>query len=242
MGAVVRPSGHREVPGEVYGVRLLMLGWCIWLMGTWIVLFFTMGWAGQAFRVMVFASLIGLMGVWPAVRLSQIDPAAGGLRGSHGVEHPGLWAGACRRTLVDWLCLNLVWQAVVWPLRLAGGWGLGQAAWVSGAVAAWSLLTGLIIAWGRGTDGAGRRAAAMVVCLGVVLAEPLLMWGVRLSGQVTVATMRVSPLQAVWNLTAHPGAAAPGPWVQQVVAVALAAGAGWAALTLMLVLAKRRAA
>ena len=70
--------GRRAVSDEVYGVRLLMLGWCIWLMGVWIVLYFTVGWTGPAFRVMVFAAVIGLMGVWPAVRLSQPGFATGG--------------------------------------------------------------------------------------------------------------------------------------------------------------------
>ena len=224
-------------PNELYGVRLLMLGWCIWLMGTWIVLYFTMGWAGQAFRVMVFAGLIGMMGLWPAVRLSQVDRPTGERDGE---SEAGWWAGACRRTLLDWLCLNLVWQAVVWPLRVAGDWGLWQAAWVAAAVAAWSLLTGLIIAWGRGTDAAGRRAAAMAVCVGLVLAEPLILWAVRLSGQVPAAGMQVSPLQAVWNLTSRTAAVTTGPWDQQVVAVALAGVAGWVALGVMLVVAGRR--
>ena len=223
---------------ELYGVRLLMLGWCIWLMGSWIVLFFTTGWTGPAFRIMVFSGLIGLMSVWPAVRLSQLDRAEVSGAG----EDIGAWSWACRRTLADWLCLNLVWQAVVWPLRMAGGWGLWQAAGVAGAVAAWSLLTGLVIAWGRGADGAGRRAAAMLICVGIVLAEPLVMWGVTLTGQAATATMRLSPLKTIWTLTA-PGPLNPGgPWVQQVIAIALAAVAGWLALMVMLIVAGRRRA
>ena len=52
--------------------------------------------------------------------------------------------------------------------------------------------------------------------------------------------MRVSPVQALWGLTSPQAAVTTHPWDQQVVAVGLAAVAGWVALGLMLAWACRR--
>ena len=147
--------------------------------------------------------------------------------------------------------MNLVFQAVIWPLRLASGWPVRQAVWLAVSVAGWSLLTGLLIAWGRGSNAAARRTVAMLACVGVVVAEPLLQWlawrvGVSPGvGGVGEASMRLSPLQAFWHLTA--GGIGPrsvdlmlqrqGP---QVLSVAAAAAAGWVMLLTLLTLARRR--
>lgn len=214
------------------GVRVLILGWCLWLMGSWITLYLTGGWTIAAFRVMVFSGLIGLMGVWPAVRLSQ---ATAQHLGEPGVDRvpARLWARACGSVLLDWFCLNLVFQAVIWPLLLAAHWTAAQGLWLDAAVAGWSLLTGLIIAWGRGVDRALWRSLAMVVCVGIVAVEPVLLGLGALSSEATagVQRMRISPIQAVWSLS---GQGPVEPWAVQVVGIWLAAVTGWVVLGLLL--------
>jgi hypothetical protein len=197
----------------------LILGWCLWLLGTWGVLWIVGGWTVPALRAMVFAGVVGLMGLWPAVRLSQ--PTASPPReavaratrraGARGLEKPdrfaglpsdGAWARACGGTLLDWFWLNLVFQAVLWPLQMAAGWSITQAVWLAVSVAGWSLLTGLILAWGRGTDRGLGRTVAMVVCVGLVVLEPALWWLGWKAGVAGVPMMRLSPLQALWSFSA----------------------------------------
>lgn len=214
------------------GVRVLILGWCLWLMGSWVMLYLTGGWNMAAFRVMIFSGLVGLMGVWPAVRLSQATAWRAGEAG-HDRVTPALWARACGSVLLDWFCLNLVFQAVIWPLLLAARWTVAQGLWLDAAVAGWSLLTGLIIAWGRGVDRAAWRSLAMVVCVGIVAVEPVLLGlgALASDGTAGVHRMRISPIQAVWSLS---GQGPIEPWVLQVVSIWLAALTGWVVLGLLL--------
>ncbi|MEL7087873.1 MAG: hypothetical protein AAGL98_05435 [Planctomycetota bacterium] len=233
---------RRARRGFRLGVRVLMVGWCLWLLGAWIVLWVVGGWTVPALRSMVFASVVGLMGLWPAVRLSQMTrryPAvgAGGLP-EIGDVTAREWARACGGTLIDWVCLNAVFQIVLWPLQLAAGWEVIQTVWLSIAVVAWSLLTGLLIAWGRGTDRGGWRMAAMLLCIGLVVVEPALWclgWMSGASPGVGMPMMRLSPIQALWTLSA-PGMApeqavsiviAQAP---QIVSAAVAALVGWGVL------------
>lgn len=223
------------------GRRLLIIGWCLWLMGTWGVLWLIGGWTVPALRAMVFSGVVGLMGLWPAVRLSQATGRpADGQRPGAGVPLPAIpsdhaWARVCGGTLLDWLCLNLVFQAVLWPLQMAAGWTLIQALWLDVSVAGWSLLTGLLIAWGRGTDRSTGRLLAMLVCVGVVVLEPALWWLGWQAGAVGVPMMRISPLQALWSLSAtdlNPRQVATVIATQgvQVVSVVAAALCGWVVL------------
>ena len=228
------------------GTRVLVLGWCLWLLGAWGVMWVLGGWTLPALRSMVFAGMLGLMGVWPAVRLSQPTPpwpgrggaGAGPWLGSGGGVTPRGWLWVCGVTWGDWVALNVIFQAVIWPLRWAGGWPALQAVWLTVAVAGWSLLTGLLIAWGRGGNEALRRSGAMVACVGVVVAEPLLWWlawWAGVLGGTGEPTMRLSPLQALWHFTAPGlGPRSLGVIVQQqgvqVVGVSASAVAGWAVL------------
>lgn len=219
---------------EEYGVRLLVLGWCFWLILSWFVLFQRVGWNGAGFRLMLFAAMLGVMGGWPALRLSQATVAVGR------EVTPKQWAWVTRRVFLDWLFLNLVFQAVMWPLRLAARWSWEQAIWIDASVAAWSLLAGLLIAWGRRADSGGVRALAMLACVGVVLAEPVLWWlGSVLVGDIS-GRMRVSPIQAMWGLSSPMARSTVYPWAQQVVAVGLAAVAGWVVLAGMMWMNGRR--
>ena len=199
--------------------RALVLGWCLWLIGMWGLLLVTIGWSPLAYRWMIFAALVGLMGLWPAVRLSQ--------------DHRG--PGARTVVFVDWVCLLLVFQAVLWPMQIVAKWSWEQTLLVDAAVASWSLLTGLIIAWGRSFGSGAMRTVAMVGCVGLVVVEPLcLLLNAQLNGTSwsDLPNLRLSPLQAIWELTVAPAMFLSRPWADYTLGVGAAALVGWCVLTL----------
>ena len=192
--------------------RDLVLLWCLWLLGSWLVSGLG-GWQVAAPRWMVFASLTGFMLMWPALRLGQ-DLG---------------WALSAGVVLWDWFCLNLVFQAVVWPLQVSAEWTLAQALWLDGALAGWSLLTGLVLVGvGRWTSPAG-RVAAMGLCLLLVLGEPLLLAIMSLARLGAVWPMWISPIDTVWALTEEPARI----WPPHVAGVMAVAAAGWLLVVLL---------
>ena len=197
--ATVPPPAH---------TRPLVLGWCLWLLGAWSVALFIDS-TTPAVRWMVFSVLTGLMMIWPAVRLSQMnfDEAA---------KHGGA------QTLLDWLCLMLVLQAVIWPLRFSAQWSFTQTWWLDSAIMGWSALTALIIAWGRRSARPWTRSVAMGGCVGLLLGEPALM--ILVSGHWM---LKISPIQTVWALSLPPKQFVLEPWITHVVAAAAAAMIGW---------------
>ena len=229
-----------STPRPATGRRLLIIGWCFWLMGTWAVLWLIGGWTLPALRAMVFSGMIGMLGLWPAVRLSQPTGEADFNTPRPMLPSDRAWARVCRATFFDWVCLNLVFQAVIWPLQLATKWPLPQAIWLDTTIAGWSLLTGLLIAWGRGTDHGGGRLVAMLLCVGVVILEPGLWWLGWRAGIAGVPMMRLSPLQAIWGFTATDLSPAElqgtiASQGVQVISVTAAAIAGWIVLSGLLV-------
>jgi hypothetical protein len=196
--------------------RYLVLGWGLWLLGSWTVTL-SISPASVAARWMVFSSAVGLMVLWPLLRLSQdIEP------------HIGV-----PQTLWDWLCLNLAFQAAIWPLQVNISWSLWQVVWIDAAIAAWSLLTGALIATGiQWRSGIGRMFA-MAMCLAMLLGEPLVIWLINLTrpGDPVGWTLRISPLSALGDLTGG----GPQNWTLHVIAVVVAAAALWS-------MAARRAA
>lgn len=163
---------------------------------------------GQAAsRWMVFSCMIGLMLIWPVFRLSQ----------NVGRAIPA------ESILWDWLCLNMVLQAVIWPLHVTASWSVEQALWLIVALAGWSLLTGLLLLICSGWTSGSGRAVGAVMCLLLVLGEPVAMAalaGARLSG---AWSMRVSPINTLWALTERPARV----WPMQILGVAAAAIASW---------------
>ncbi len=197
--------------------RALVLAWCLWLIGVWALLLVTIGWSPLAYRWMIFAAFIGLMGLWPAARLSQ--------------DHRG--PGARTIILVDWLCMLLVFQAVLWPMRIVARWSLEQTLMVNAAVASWALLTGLLIAWGRSFGTGTFRTIAMLGCVGLIVLEPLaLLVNAAVNGTPwnDLPNLRISPLQAAWELTAAPALYLPRPWADYTLGIAAAALVGWCVL------------
>lgn len=212
------PEVPRTLRSARASVRGLILGWCLWLLGSWGVTL-AIDSSVPAGRWMVFSVMMGLMAIWPAFRLSQANEP----------QVPG----RLRLVLLDWLCMLAVFQTVVWPLRLLGAWSIRQACWLNGAVAAWSLLSGLLIAWGCGRSAGSGRTAAMVLCILLLVGEPavMLLAGLgRPAGAGPGWTMRVSPVQTVWALTRPPSRFRLDPWTDHIKAAGLAAVAGWVVL------------
>ncbi len=203
--------------------RLLILLWCLWLLGSWGV---TLGIESLvlATRLMVYACAFGLMLLWPVFRLSQAGRA----------EHAVL-----RVVSLDWLCLILVLQTVIWPLRLSGEWGVMQTVYLNLALASWVWLIAGIIGLGLIT---GKRTLAMWACVFLLLGEPALLgvlnvvgsgeWAGAGAGTWTWSwTMRISPIGALWEWTKPPllyqVAGQAEAWLVTVVPVWLAGGLVW---------------
>lgn len=201
--------------------RGLVLAWCLWLLGCWGV---TLGMSSMIppSRWMIVSCLIGMMALWPVFRLSQDLTVRDPRRGVTGMTLSMVWT--------DWVCLVLVFQAVVWPLRLMSGWTLAQTAWLDGQVLAWSLLTGAVVAIGCGGRNAVSRGAAMLACVLLLLGEPLLLAllsvaGIQINGHHWA--LQLTPIQSVWQMSGAATDWRAVDWGPNVVAVALAAVAAW---------------
>lgn len=231
----VRPAPPARRGPHDFATRGLVLLWCMWLLGSW---FMTMRIKPTLprIRLMVLAAAIGLFVLWPLLRLSQqvlryrwSDPRSEGgpavLR-----AHPAGHGPSAGTIFADWVSLMAVFQAVLWPLPLTTGWSVEQALWLDAAMAAWSFLIAAIVALGCAADGAFRRTLAMLIVLLLLVGEPLVMWLINLnaprSGGLTW-TLRISPLQAIWEMTGHPVSWDAGPWSERVIAVACAAVLAW---------------
>ncbi|MEX0744988.1 MAG: hypothetical protein WD118_05250 [Phycisphaeraceae bacterium] len=232
------PAGHRRLAGEeaspTPGVQLVVLFWCLWLLASWA----SGRWQsvpGDLGQWMMLASIIGLLALWPAMRLSQLRQPPGRLSHRCG---PG--AASLRRRWrlselgVEWLCLILVFQAVVWPLSFVGGWGLARTLWLDAAVIAWSAMAAALVGFGSLTPSRLARTAAATACVLLLLAEPLVM-GVAavVSGGALNWTMGVTPLPTLWTLS-EPGPGSPlEPSRSHVLGMATAAAAGWVMLAVL---------
>ena len=237
-GTVKRSRGGTFDP---FGLRALIIAWCLWLLASWSITL-AINATAHAVRWVVFSAVFGLMAVWPALRLSQQLPWYPPYsRAGRGVDLPTASAGMrIKATLLDWICLAGVFQIVIWPLMLLGGWTDRQTLWLDLAVLSWSLLTGAVIGFGRVLPGGWARMGAMAVCLLLLFGEPV--WIVVSGGLVTgqgAGPMRVSPIQALWELTTTIQPYDPGPWVVTILSTAAAAGLAWAGLILVARLAPR---
>ena len=225
----------------------LMLLWCLWLLATWAIAI--VGNTGlPPIRWMILSAMLGLMLAWPLLRLMQdASPEQGPVRspGDASREPAPLsrrpWS-VMRQILRDWLALVLVFQVVVWPLRLTAMWSIGQALVLDGSVAAWSLLAGAIVAWGCTGERPARRTVAMIVIVLLLFGEPLAMAAINAQasrGQGFVWPMRVSPIETVWTATAPASDWIGGPWVERTIAAGVAAVLTWVALAVSLLIARR---
>ena len=139
--------------------------------------------------------------------------------------------------MLDWFCLLLVFQVVVWPLMLVARWTTEQTLWLDLAVLSWSLLTAVLIGLGRLAPLAWLRVTAMVLCVLLLIGEPVWMavagTGFDIAADATPGRlvdtdwqMRISPLQTLWELTTTEQPYDPSVWRPTILSTAAAGGLG----------------
>ncbi len=252
------PAKVRMARPEIASKGLVLL-WCLWLMGNWLIIS-RVDTSFASFRWMMMAIMIGLVVLWPMYRLSQdhpdTDPAPEPVR-----KKPFIYFGTFESAypmrpgvvFTDWLCLNLVLQAILWPLYLgpqwsaifAGvqgkdpvidvdtRWSVQQTMWMGLDVAAWSLLAGCVIVLGCRARTSKGRGLAMLCAIALVLGEPLLMWVLNLISPIWLGwPMVVTPIRSFWEISGQPNDWNGRYWVpilQVTVSVAVGAWAGMCA-------------
>ncbi|WP_432798559.1 hypothetical protein [Poriferisphaera sp. WC338] len=217
---------HRPRRGDTQ-IRFLTLGWCMWLLAGWGITL-SIDAIIPAVRWMVFTAAFGLLLVWPAYRLS--------LASRHLHKRPRRVIG---ETLLEWISLIIVLQAVIWPLKISAHWSGLQTALLNITFGVWSLLTGLIIAWGCLRNSPGRRLMAMCLVVLLVFGGPLLelvapkfvaMIAIEMpTGQI----LPFSPLQSLWSLSNRPSLFSASPFTEILIGITIAATIGWIGLTVI---------
>lgn len=201
-----------------WSVQGVVLAWTIWLGVSWVMLLGVESYRPAA-KWMVFSSLAGMMGVWPAWRLSQ-----GGGR--------GVWQQTATQVLLEWLALVIVFQVVLWPLCANMDWKPRQTLVLDAAVTGWSLLTAAVVALGCASRRGVVRTAAMAGCMGLLLGEPAVMALVNVGAAGRAATtwtwtMRLSPLETIWALTAPGAVERSEAWLPQAIGILFAGTLIW---------------
>ena len=218
-------GGARGVAVAWVGARELILLWSAWLLGSWTVIWWSTSPEGGA-RLMLFSMLLGLMWAWPALRLGH-----GWVAWLEAWKIPGVEAAEMIRQAeryaplavwLEWLMLVGIMQAVVWPLRLIAGWSLEQALWIDAALVGWSGLAATVVAWAVCEPGRGRRVAGMVLCVALVLAQPV--WGLLVGHWP--AAMHGTPVQLFWELGMGRHDGSLWSWAGQAISVGLGAVVG----------------
>ncbi|MEM6334540.1 MAG: hypothetical protein AAF823_14495 [Planctomycetota bacterium] len=160
--------------GRATPIRVVSVATSVWLLGTWGVVHWIDS-SLPAARWMGAGMAVGLWLVWPIWRLSMDWGRAGG---GGLVEGDGGGKGArASRVIAEWACIGLVFQVVVWPLRVVAGWSVEEALMLSGWVLGWGLWGAAAVAWGavgraRGW-ATGAAAAWMAVLFGPAAARVL---------------------------------------------------------------------
>jgi len=179
-------------------------------------------------RLMLITAAIGLVIGWPLLRLSQ-----------------GQVASPMKQTVLDLIVLLALVQVVIWPLRLVTPWSPARTAALDATLVAWTALAGALVASATGTQRAGPRNIAIVACLSMSLAGPVLaIIGLYFQpiGSVTHRLLRFGPLLEVYEISGG-GRTAPdaGQW-KWIIILALSASAAWTALALTTALRGRATA
>lgn len=209
-----------------------MLFWCAWLLGSWVICLLDASPRLAARTTMPFAVLIGIMAVWPLLRLTTVLQM--GAPPTDAQPQPP----QATHVLREWLYLNLLLQTVLWPLKMNADWTFAQTVWLSAVFAGWTLITGLLIAVGLHYGSGHGRLLAMLGCLVLLILEPV--WFAISS--LTASDLehhrwRLSPIQLVWRLSQPFAERLPVEQSAQIIAVVIAGIAGWLIYGL-LVLAK----
>ena len=212
-----------EVRTPLIVSRPLLLAWCLWLLASWVANLAAYSpqrsWVTEidgldhwrvpadAFipiaRSMMISIALSIGLVWPAWRLSLSGPEPIGRTISDGVS---LWAVA---------------QVVVWPLRVLVGLSLADLALISLTLLNVTALAGVCVNIGR-RGGPLLRGATMVICAAGLMGP----WLVAYLGGGRDAD-RLSPLWALWWLSAGGVSARAVSGSLLMVAILIAAVASW---------------
>lgn len=206
--------------------RHIVLFWCLWLLGSWGVSLWRYNLA-QASQLMMLAMMVGLILIWPVYRLSE------NLR-----EYPD--DESSRPTLhsvvlLDWFSLLIVCQAVFWPLKIVNAWPWPQALWINGAMAAWSLVAGLMIVWGRSGRAAWSRVVAMLLCVLITFGAAIwfALWTAVEGTVLPSDVMQYGPLAGMWVMAYEPSLKQQWAWQGQTIMAGSVALLGWLGLAVI---------
>lgn len=184
------PNAADESPPSVVLPRALIFLASIWLIGSWVIAIGlkrpvqpSSSSYEPGVRLMLICLTTGLMIGWPLLRLSQISTRL-----------------PMRQTILDLIVLLSMVQVVLWPLRLVTTWPVERTAAIDATITGWLLIFGAVIAAAIGSDRRGPRNLAMIVCIGLCLAGPVVTWIGLWSGVRAFALIELSPLMAVKSL------------------------------------------
>lgn len=227
------PEAKERAPATVKPVSpraVLMLVWCLWLIGSLMVT-----WRLHAVavwgRLMPLNLILGLMLIWPAIRLS-VGPISKHvpLR-----ESPAVSRIIFTGVLADWAGLNAINQVVLLGLTVTADWSITQTVWMDMAILSWSLLAAAMVAVGCRTFRAGPRAVSMLICVLLVIGEPLAMVVASIAmgpDRAIMWDMHISPLQVIWALSEQGQLWTVEPHHRHIIAVGVAAVMAWMMLIL----------
>ncbi|MCH8825028.1 MAG: hypothetical protein IH984_16145 [Planctomycetes bacterium] len=139
-------------------------------------------------RLMLVYITIGLMIGWPLLRLSQA---------------PRYWP--LSQTILDMVVLLSLIQVVIWPLRLITYWALDRTAALDATMAAWTLLTGAIIASAIGTNRFGVRNLAILGCIVMSLLGPAIALLIASASNSASSIVQFGPIVSVYKLASEGG-------------------------------------
>lgn len=176
--------------------RGLVFGASSWLAASWLVsiglrppLQPTSTAYTPAARMMVVATMIGIMVAWPLLRLSTPGP-----------RRPLLSAS------LDTISLAALTLLVIWPLRLVTTWSVDRLTMISVDLLANTILVGGLLA----LVGATRRGAtaAMIGLVILILAPAVVALGTPID-----PLLSPSPLVRIWSIASGgPAPLAPAAW------------------------------
>lgn len=152
------PLAHRR--GEP---RVFAFVWTIFLMAATMLTFISVGPGGigastvyrPAARTLIVTLIVGILILWPMVRLSQARPSVGGFN-------------AMRQ---DLFVILVPVQAVIWPQVILGGWSILRMTALDAVLISWASLTGALLALALGRPGSRRTHAGIAgwMCAFVLL-------------------------------------------------------------------------
>lgn len=201
------PYAHRR--GEPRGFTVLWLAYLFLVAGVVYAAIGNPAFASAegyrlASKVLLTMVGVGLLTVWPLLRLTQGSPIAGGVSA----------------TSRDVAIVLIPMQALIWPQSLITGWTVASVSAIALVLVAWTLIVGAIVAVAigpaRGHPGAvgslsasrhhvspGGRVAAMLAILALGAAGPLGAMFLPPSETENRALFAMcSPLTAPWELFA----------------------------------------